>query len=170
MPSKEGRKVHCPCPRLHNGLVNPRTRQRHFERYGIADTPEPTATSHDSNPSTGTHPEEDIEDAWGMPGSPSDAMEVDNPTQSDQEDSFQRHEDEDEDDDDRPPVLIEEDEEREGEREDEGEDEDEEELEEEDGFVDETAPDDDYSELRRLASMKGHPLSFRTSLTYRLES
>jgi hypothetical protein len=97
-------------------------------------------------------------------------MEVDNPTQSDQEDSFQRHEDEDEDDDDRPPVLIDEDEEREGELEDEGEDEDEEELEEEDGFVDGTAPDDDVSELKRLESMKGHPLSFRTSLTYRLES
>jgi hypothetical protein len=111
-----------------------------------------------------------MEDVWVMPGSPSDALEVDNPAQGDQGDSsFQRHEDE-EDDDDRPVVLFDEDEEGEGEGEGEGEDEDEEWFEEEDGFVDETAPDDDLSELTRLASMTGHPLSFKTSLTYRLES
>jgi hypothetical protein len=96
-----------------------------------------------------------MEDVWVMPGSPSDALEVDNPAQGDQGDSsFQRHEDE-EDDDDRLVVLF---------------DEDEEWFEEEDGFVDETAPDDDLSELTRLASMTGHPLSFKTSLTCRLES
>jgi hypothetical protein len=175
MLSRERQKVNCECPQFHTGLVDPRTRHRHLEQYGIADTPESTASAHDSNPSISIHPEEDIEDVWGMPGSPSDAMEVDNPAQSDQEDSsFQRHEDEDEDDDDRPVGLIDEDEEGEGEQEDEGEDEgedeDEEVFEEEDGFVDGTAPEDDLSELRRLASMTGHPLSFRTSLTCRLES
>lgn len=130
--------------------------------YGVLETPDSIATAHhsDSRIASGSNIDEDLgddmDDVWVIHDSPPESMEVDDTAQQDHQDesSFQQNVEEDYD----TPVVVQASDEEEG---DEGKEDDEIEEEEEDLAADKMAPEDHYSELKRLASLQGSPLSSR---------